>query len=207
MVYRGLEGVAPTGKIKRCLIMEIPFQFPLTTIGEPAWEAKLRHYQEGYDIICTGATPQQVAACEATLGAALPASLRAYYLAFGSSQNADFMYGLLPVTELKPLAAAGFEFVNLYFAPAEIAGMVWFADSPGNDPLCFDQATGELYLFSHDPVQKAKVFTNFNQYLLFEIMQLEELLGTGIEETQQRQIIDNYLRGKDINYALRMQKL
>ena len=207
MVYRGLEGVAPTVKIKRYSVMENPFQFPLTTIGEPAWEAKLRHYLEGYDIICTGATPQQVAACEATLGAALPASLRAYYLAFGSSQNADFMYGLLPVTELKPLAAAGFEFVNLYFAPAEIAGMVWFADSPGNDPLCFDQATGELYLFSHDPVQKAKVFTDFNQYLLFEIMQLEELLGDGINEGQKQQLAATYLVGGKIDYAFRTQKL
>jgi hypothetical protein len=187
--------------------MESPFQFPLTTIGEPAWEAKLRHYLEGYDIVCTGTTPLQVAACEATLGAALPASLRAYYLAFGGSQNSDFMYGLLPVAELMPLATAGFEFVSLYFAPAEVAGMVWFADSPGNDPLCFDQTTGELYLFAHDPVQKAKVFTDFNQYLLFEIMQLEELLGDGIAEARQRQLADNHLRGEGIDYALRTQKL
>jgi hypothetical protein len=187
--------------------MESSFQLPLTTIGEPAWEAKLRQYLEGYDLVCAGATPQQVAACEATLGAALPASLRAYYLAFGGSQNSDFMYGLLPIAELKPLAAAGFEFISLYFTPAEVAGMVWFADSPGNDPLCFDQATGELYLFSHDPVQKAKIFTDFNQYLLFEIMQLEELLGDGIEEEQQRQLADKYLRGKDIDYVLRTQKL
>ena len=117
------------------------------------------------------------------------------------------MYGLLPIAEVAPLTTAGFEFVSLYFAPAEVAGMVWFADSPGNDPLCFDQDTGELYLFSHDPVRKGKVFTNFNQYLLFEIKQLEELLGDGIDENLKEQLAANYLVGDGIDYAFRTQKL
>lgn len=187
--------------------MEKQFGFPLTAIGEPAWEMKLRQYLEGYDIASTGVTQQQLAACEANLGAELPPSMRAYYSAFGGSQSADFMYGLLPVAALAPLASAGFELVSLYFTPAEVANMVWFAESPGNDPLCFDQTTGELYLFSHDPVQKAKVFTDFNQYLLFEIMQLEALLGDGLEEAHAHQLATQYLRGEGIDYALRTQKL
>lgn len=187
--------------------MESQFEFPLTSIGEPDWEAKLRQHLKRYDITCMGVTPTQLAACEATLEAALPASMRAYYLAFGGSQSSDFMYGLLPIWEVAPLATAGFEFVSLYFTPAEVAGMVWFADSPGNDPLCFDQGTSELYLFSHDPVRKAKVFTDFNQYLLFEIMQLEELLGDGLDEEIKQKLAANYLVGDGIDYALRTQKL
>jgi hypothetical protein len=187
--------------------METPFEFPLTSIGEPDWEAKLRQYLESYDIACTGVTPQQLATCEATLGVALPATMRAYYLGFGGSQSSDFMYGLLPVAEIAPLATAGFEFVSLYFTEAEVARMVWFADSPGNDPLCFDQRTGELYLFSHDPMRKGKVFADFNQYLLFEIMQLESLLGEGLEEALEKRLAEKYLRGDAIDYAFRTQKL
>jgi hypothetical protein len=187
--------------------MESQFEFPLTSIGDPDWEAKLRHYLEGYDVACVGLTPQQLAACEARLGAPLPAPMHAYYQAFGGSQSSDFMYGLLPLAEIAPLAAAGFEFISLYFAPPELAGMVWFADSPGNDPLCFDQRTGELFLFSHDPVRKGKVFADFNQYLLFEIMQLESLLGEGLEEALEKQLTEKYLRGDAIDYAFRTQKL
>jgi len=187
--------------------MESSFELPLVRIGEPAWEAKLRQHLAGYDIACAGVPPQELAAYEATLGAALPAPLRAYYQAFGASQSPDFMYGLLPVVELAPLATAGFEFTSLYFAPAEVAGMVWFAESPGNDPLCFDQGTGELYLFSHDPVRKAKVFADFNQYLLFELMQLEELLGDGLGEELKQQLATQYLLGQGIDYAFRTQKL
>jgi hypothetical protein len=187
--------------------MESLFEFPLTSIGEPAWEEKLRQYLVGYDIACTGVAPQQLATCEATLGVALPATMRAYYLGFGGSQSSDFMYGLLPVAEIAPLATAGFEFVSLYFTAAEVARMVWFADSPSNDPLCFDSDTGALYLFSHDPVRKAKVFADFNQYLLFEIIQLENLLGDGLDEARVKQLAGIYLLGNGIDYALRAQKL
>jgi hypothetical protein len=187
--------------------MESSFEFPLTSIGEPDWEAKLRQHLETYDVACAGATPQQVAACEARLGAALPADMRAYYMIFGDSQSSDFMYGLLPIAEVQPLATAGYEFISLYFTPEEIDGLVWFAESPGTDPLCFDQATGALYLFSHDPVQKGKVFTDFNQYLLFELIQLESLLGEGLDEEHEQQLTDNYLLGNGIDYAFRTQKL
>jgi hypothetical protein len=187
--------------------MASSFKFPLTRIGEPAWETKLRQHLASYDISCAGVTPPQLAAYEATLGAALPADMRTYYLAFGDSQSSDFMYGLLPIAEIAPLTTAGFEFVSLYFAPVEVAGMVWFAESPGNDPLCFDQATGEIYLFSHDPVRKAKVFADFNQYLLSEIIQIETMLGEALDDTQARQLITSYLVGEGIDYAFRTQKL
>jgi hypothetical protein len=187
--------------------MESSFEFPLTRIGEPAWETKLRQHLASYDITCAGVTPAQMTACEAILGAALPADMRAYYLAFGGGQSSDFMYGLLPIAEIAPLATAGFEFISLYFTPAEVAGMVYFADSPGNDPLCFDQATGEIYLLSHDPVRKAKVFADFNQYLLSEIIQLETMLGEALDDTQARQLTASYLVGEGIDYAFRTQKL
>jgi hypothetical protein len=191
----------------RYLPMENSFKLLLTSVGEPSWEAKLRQHLEGYNIACAGVTPQQVAACEAKLGAALPADMCAYYLAFGDSQSSDFMYGLLPIAEVQPLATAGYEFISLYFTPGEIDGLVWFAESPGNDPLCFAQATGALYLFSHDPVRKAKVFTDFSQYLLFELIQLETLLGEGLDEKSEQQLADRYLAGEGIDYAFRTQKL
>lgn len=187
--------------------MESSFKFPLTSIGEPDWEAKLRQHLQGYDIVCEGVTPPQLAACEARLGAPLPATMRAYYLAFGGTRSSDFMYGLLPLAEVEPLATAGFEFVSLYFTPEKVAGMVYFADSPGNDPLCFDQATDELYLYSHDPVRKGKVFTDFNQYLLFELIQLEALVGEGLDEDAEQQLAESYLVGEGIDYAFRTQKL
>jgi hypothetical protein len=133
--------------------------------------------------------------------------MRAYYLAFGGTQSSDFMYGLLPLAEVTPLESADFEFINLYFAPQEVAGLVYFADSPGNDPLCVAQDTGELYLFSHDPVRKAKVFADFNQYLLFEIMQLEDLLGEGLPQELAQQLTAAYLSADGVDYNFRAQKL
>lgn len=187
--------------------MSAAFTFPITRIGEPDWAARLQQYLAGYAIDCVGVSPEELAACEARLGTALPAPMRAYYLAFGGTQSADFMYGLLPVAEVEPLLSAGFEFVSLYFTPQEVAGLVYFADSPGNDPLCVAPDTGELYLLSHDPVCKAKVFAGFNQYLLFEMMQLEDLLGEGLPADQARQLAADHLSASGIDYDLRTQKL
>lgn len=187
--------------------MSAAFTFPITRIGEADWVAKLQQYLASYDIDYLGVTSQELAACETRLGAALPESMRAYYLAFGGTQSSDFMYGLLPLAEVAPLDSAGFEFISLYFTPPEVAGLAYFADSPGNDPLCVDQDTGELYLFSHDPVRKAKVFADFNQYLLSEIMQLEDLLGEGLPEERAQQLAADYLAASGIDYDFRTQKL
>lgn len=133
--------------------------------------------------------------------------MRAYYLAFGATDTSDFMHGLLPLSELTLLPEAGFEFISLYFMPADTQAMVYFADSPGTDPLCFSQQSGEIYLFSHDPLRKGKVFTDFSQYLLAELLELEHLLGEGLDEPLRASLAAQYLAAEGVDDDFRNMKL
>ncbi|MDO7849703.1 SMI1/KNR4 family protein [Hymenobacter sp. M29] len=178
-------------------------------IGEPDWIAKLQAYLESYGITCQGESLYNIQKAEEKLGIRLPGEMREYYEHFGATSDSDFMYSLKPVAEFEYLSATNWSFVPLHFQPSEINSMVVFAESPGNDPLCFDSKTNAIYLFSHDPIKKAKVFTDFSQYVVHELIETERLLGDQVTDAAIEGLKTKYLAGdnNDVDYEFRRMKL
>ena len=188
--------------------MNKSFELPITQIGEFDWVNKLQNYLENNDIACTGESPATIEQAEATLELQLPTQIKEYYLHFGTTSDSDYMYNLKPVTELVRLFATNWSFITLNFRMSEIDTMIVFSESPGGDPLCFDFETGAIYLFSHDPVKKAKVFNDLSQYVIHELLETERLVGgSGLNEDDTQQLTDKYLSGEGIDYAFRTMKL
>jgi hypothetical protein len=52
-----------------------------------------------------------------------------------------------------------------------------FSTSPSNEPLCINKNTNEIFLFSHDPLKYEKVYNDFNDYLISEIISIQKLFG------------------------------
>lgn len=186
--------------------MENKFDLPIKYIGEKEWKNKLGKYLTSRDIEFSGVDEKEIEKWEKS-NSKLPEDMRAFYHYFGKLDSSDFMYGLKNINEIKFLFAANLTFVNLNFKMYQINTMILFADSPGNDPLCFDKDSGEIYLFSHDPVEKARVFSNFNQYLIYEILETEKLVGDGIEKGREEELKKEHLSGDGINYSFRDLKL
>jgi hypothetical protein len=67
------------------------------------------------------------------------------------------------------------EFVSIYFNKEITDEYIVFSLNPGTDPLCINKNTYEIYLFSHDPVGMSKVYNDFNDYLISEIADIQEL--------------------------------
>ena len=187
--------------------MNSNFVLPIKRIWEEGWRENFRQHLQGYAIPCIGIESEVIAAREKELGVTLPEDIKQYYTFFGGIESSDFMYGLVPIEKLEFLFAADFDFVSLHFKPFEINKMAFFSYSPGNDPLCFDTDSGEIYLFSHDPLKKAKVFVDFNQYLLFELMETEKLLEDSLTDDQEKQLKHKYLSGDGIEHGFRDMKL
>lgn len=188
--------------------MNKDFELPITRIGEPDWVNKLQRYLESNNIACTGESPATIEQAEAKLELQLPAQIKEYYLHFGTTSDSDYMYNLKPVTELVRLFATNWSFITLNFRMSEIDTMIVFSESPGGDPLCFDFKTGAIYLFSHDPVKKAKVFNDLSQYVVHELLETERLVGdSGLDESDTQRLTATYLSGEGIDYAFRTMKL
>ena len=188
--------------------MSTLFTPPVTQIGEADWVNKLQAYLKGYDVNIQGASPAQIAATEKALATILPAEMKEYYRYFGATSNADFMYNLRPVQQLQWLADTDWEFISLYFAPSEINSFIVFSESSGNDPVCFDVQTGGIYLFSHDAVKMARVFDNFSQYLIYQLLDTEELIGDdGLSEPAKQALKNKYLSSENLDYDFRDMKL
>jgi hypothetical protein len=188
--------------------MDAVFTPPLTRIGEADWVSKLQTYLQDLDIESQGESGTRIEATEARLGIKLPAEIKQYYLHFGTTSSSDFMYNLKRVADLQWLADADWEFIQLYFEPAALSSMIVFSETPGNDPVCFDVLTGGIYLFSHDPIKKAPVFDTFSQYLLFELLEAEQLIGdSNLSESAKKDLKDKYLSGENLDYHYRDMKL
>jgi SMI1 / KNR4 family (SUKH-1) len=187
--------------------MQNDFKFPIKKIGEVDWTEKLQKYLQQYDIERIGFSNDAINRQEKTLGIVLPEDMREYYLNFGSIDSSDFMYGLKSIEQLQLLFAANIGFISSNFKMYQINSMIIFALSPGNDPLCFDKDSGEIYIFSHDPIKKARIFSNFNQYLLYEMIELEKLLGDNIGQIDEDKITKEFLAGEGIDYDFRVMKL
>lgn len=99
--------------------------------------------------------------------------------------------------------------VSLYFQQDETDKYIVFAESPSNDPICFKRDTGEIYLFSHDPIKRAKVYKDFNDYLLNEIIEIQKLYAEVTFDSSKEEIEykRNLLDGEGIDFDFRYLKL
>ena len=183
------------------------FKLPITHIDQDNWAEYLAQHLGTYEIDYKGISPEIILQQEAVLGVALPAEMRDYYLHFGATKSHDFMYGLQEIDQIHTFPPEAESFPSCSFAPSELAGMAAFALSPANEPLCFDKTSGAIFLLSHDPLTKGKVFTDFSQYLVYELIELEKLAGDGISEDEEINLYTKYLAGEGIDYSLRRLKL
>ncbi|WP_338794229.1 SMI1/KNR4 family protein [Bernardetia sp. MNP-M8] len=174
---------------------------PIKTIGETNWTTKLTIFLEEYDVEVVGLE-------SLSSKFELPKLMDMYFRNFGGIDSHDFMYNLYTPNKFIKLSESSWSFVKDKFSLKEMDEYIVFAESPSNDPICFHKTNNSIYLFSHDPIKKAKVFEDFNQYLLYEIIELQKLMGD-IEWSEEEEIEykkENF-RGKDIDYEFRYMKL
>ncbi|RFP63498.1 hypothetical protein D0N36_19120 [Hymenobacter lapidiphilus] len=183
------------------------FRLPITNIGQDNWVEKVAQFLNSYAIEPVGISSESIRQREAALGVTLPTDIKEYYLHFGGTDSSDFMYGLQKINQIQVFSVTDDSFPCCSFEFHELKDLVAFALSPANDPLCFDKNSGEIFLLSHDPLIKAKVFHNFSQYLLHELIELEKLEGNGISEEEEKALTDEYLAGQGIDYPIRYMKL
>nr|WP_121271777.1 SMI1/KNR4 family protein [Pedobacter schmidteae] len=174
---------------------------PITSIGEPDWIEKLTTFLESYDVEVEGLEDFESAF-------ELPEQVMEYYRHFGGIESSDFMYNLYKPEQLIGLSQSQWSFVKENFTDTQMQPYIVFSESPGNDPVCFDKHDFSIWLFSHDPLRKAKVFEDFNQYLQYEMIELQKLMGDvdfADDEEEMRYHQEN-LSGNDIDFDFRRMK-
>ncbi|SDD44639.1 hypothetical protein [Niabella drilacis] len=174
---------------------------PIHTIGESNWIEKLTAFLENYDVGVLG-----LDAFDNDFN--LSKTVVDYYTYFGGIDSSDFMYNLYRPEQFIQLSQSTWSFVKEHFTDQEPEPFIVFAESPGNDPVCFNKDDFSAWLFSHDPLKKAKVFEDFNQYLQYEIIELQKLMGD-VEFANAGEELEyhkKYLGGKDIDYHFREMK-
>lgn len=149
---------------------------PIKQIGEERWIENLTSFLEYHDVEVISLEDESVfQKVEQDLGWLIPSQTKEYFLHFGGIESSDFMYNLKNIDEWEVLTNSIWEFVSMNFQPEETDNYIVFSESPSNEPICFKRNTGEVYLFSHDPIKVVKVYKNFNDYLLNEIIDLQKL--------------------------------
>lgn len=94
------------------------------------------------------------------------------------------------------------------FPREAIEKYIVFAESPATDPLCIDKDNYEVVLFSHDPIKCGKVYNSFNDYLINEIISIQELLGEAeFDEEEKKSYMTELLPGENIDFEFRHEKL
>lgn len=154
--------------------MEIKKELPIKKIGEENWVEKLTEFLEYYDV---SNIDGDIISDNLKDSLSMSDEIARYYESFGKIDSSDFMYNLKPIDEFVALKDSDWSFVKEKFGKEEISDFIVFSQSPGNDPVCYKKGDTKIYLFSHDPVNKAIIFNSFNDYLLFELVQLEKLMG------------------------------
>jgi hypothetical protein len=166
-------------------------RFPVRNLEQEGWQNALKDFLGGYDVEAQGLSAEEIAALEKQLEYSFPRDFRNYLLDFGKTERMDFTPCLLESSEFISLKDSDFEFISHYaeevFSEDGASDYIQVAGSLGGDPLCFykrnnvdsesEHSASALFFFSHDPVEKVKVFDSFTQYLLFEILNLQQLMG------------------------------
>ncbi|MEX3745681.1 SMI1/KNR4 family protein [Lysinibacillus xylanilyticus] len=149
---------------------------PIRQIGEDNWIEKLSSFLEDHDVEVISLEGEKIfQKTEHYLDWIIPSQTKDYFLNFGGIESSDFMYNLKKIDEWEVLTNSIWEFVSLNFKKEETDKYIVFSESPSNDPICFKRDTGQVYLFSHDPIKRAKVYKDFNDYLLNEMIDIQKL--------------------------------
>lgn len=182
---------------------------PIRQIGEDNWIENLTCFLEDQDVEVISLETENFQKTEQYLDWIIPSQTKDYFLHFGGIESSDFMYNLKKMDEWGALTNSIWEFVSLYFQQEETDKYIVFAESPSNDPICFKRDTGEIYLFSHDPIKRAKVYKDFNDYLLNEIIEIQKLYAEVTFDSSKEEIEykRNLLDGEGIDFDFRYLKL
>lgn len=182
---------------------------PIRQIGEDNWIENLTCFLEDQDVEVISLETENFQNTEKYLDWIIPSQTKDYFLHFGGIESSDFMYNIKKMDEWEALTNSIWEFVSLYFQQDETDKYIVFAESPGNDPICFKRDTGEIYLFSHDPIKRAKVYKDFNDYLLNEIIEIQKLYAEVTFDSSKEEIEykENLLDGEGIDFDFRYLKL
>ena len=184
--------------------------FPMRQIGEDNWVENLSSFLEDHDVEMMFVEDETLfEKAERNLDWIIPSQTKDYFLHFGGIESSDFMYNLKKIDGWEVLTNSVWEFVSLNFQQEVTDGYIVFAESPGNDPLCFKKDTEEIYLFSHDPIRKAKVYKDFNDYVINEIIDIQELYEEVTFDSAAEEIAykANVLDGESIDFDFRYLKL
>lgn len=182
---------------------------PIRQIGEDNWIENLTCFLEDQDVEVISLETENFQNTEKYLDWIIPSQTKDYFLHFGGIESSDFMYNLKKMDEWEALTNSIWEFVSLYFQQEETDKYIVFAESPSNDPICFKRDTGEIYLFSHDPIKRAKVYKDFNDYLLNEIIEIQKLYAEVTFDSSKEEIEykRNLLDGEGLDFDFRYLKL
>lgn len=188
----------------------INFTLPFKKIGERGWDRKLASFLEGYDVESEPLEDKDsIKETEKRLQWSMPEVMKKYYLKFGGTESDDYLYNLKPLEEFSELSAEEWDYVTEDIDKDVISDYIVFAESLNNDPICISRSTEEIYLFSHDPLRYAKIYKDFNDYILANIIDLQELLGD-LEfnsEEEKNNFMSEMFTGDNIDYQFRNQKL
>jgi hypothetical protein len=172
---------------------------PIKKIGEENWIEKLTDFLEEYDV--------EVKSLDFNSDIKLPKEISDYYENFGGIDSSDFMYNLYKPDKFVKLIESDWSFLKENFNDEELEKFIVFSESPSNDPVCLNLEDFSIHFFSHDPIKSLKIFENFNQYLRYEIIEIQKLMGD-IEFSKEEEI--NFqkqnLNGIDIDFDFRYMK-
>ncbi|MCM3342710.1 SMI1/KNR4 family protein [Paenibacillus sp. MER TA 81-3] len=182
---------------------------PIRQIGEDNWIENLTCFLEDHDVEVISLETENFQKTEKYLDWIIPSQTKDYFLHFGGIESSDFMYNLKKMDKWEALTNSIWEFVSLHFQQEETDKYIVFSESPSNDPICFKRDTGEIYLFSHDPIKRAKVYKDFNDYLLNEIIEIQKLYAEVSFDSSKEEIEykENLLDGVGIDFDFRYLKL
>lgn len=186
------------------------FYLPIKKIGEKDWVGKLTDFLEEYDIEPEPLEDKElIKETEERFSWKIPEDMKMFYLKFGATESDDFLYNLKPLEEFSELSDLEWEYVTEYLDKDWISNYIVFAESLSNDPIAINKETNEIYLFSHDPLIYAKIYNDFNDYILANLIDLQELLGD-LEfnsEEDKLNFMSEMFSGDNIDYQFRNQKL
>lgn len=183
---------------------------PIKQIGESEWVNKLTTFLKEFDIeVLPLEDKKEISQTEKRLDWSMPNDMKEYYLHFGGTESDDFLFNLKELLEFTLLSDKEWKYVTESIDDVNFNDFIVFSESPGNDPLCIHKDTHEVYLFSHDPIMYSKVYNSFSDYVISEIVALQELCGElSFESKSEKQtVLMNLLNGNNINYEFRNQKL
>ena len=183
---------------------------PIRQIGEDNWIEKLSSFLEDHDVEVIALEGEKIfQKTEHYLDWIIPSQTKDYFLNFGGIESSDFMYNLKKIDEWEVLTNSIWEFVSLNFKKEETDEYIVFSESPSNDPICFKRDTGQVYLFSHDPIKRAKVYKDYNDYLLNEMIDIQKLYTEVTFDCSKEEIEykANLLDGDGIDFNFRYIKL